>query len=157
MKANGRVNIMTPPNPMALYDTPVYTSNYHDAMNGTWEKTLLSTTFFSPENQQILQNGIRAGVYEKSGGKYVISQQSDTQLKMIMRGIFLEQSKNSTHHIKEQIQELNNSVLNFCIPKIYSEAKGYLHYLKDASTLAPPMATPIHHSMKQTLELKPFF
>lgn len=157
MKANGRVNIMTPPNHMALYDKPVYVSNYTDAMTGTWEKTLLSSTFFSTENQQILQNGIRAGVYEKSGGKYVISQQSDTQLKMIMRGIFLEQSKNNTNNIKEQIQELNQSVLNYCIPKIYSEAKGYLQYLKDASTIAPPIAPPMHYSTKQSLELKPFF
>ena len=157
MKANGRVNIMTPPNPMTLYDTPVYISNYSDAMTGTWEKTILSTSFFSTENQQILQNGIRAGVYNKSDGKYVISQQSDTQLKMIMRGIFLQQSKNNTNNIKEQIQELNESVLNYCIPKIYSEAKGYLQYLKDASTIAVPIATPIHHSMKQTLEMKPFF
>ena len=157
MSANGRVNIMTPPNPMSLYDTPVYVSNYKDAMTGTWEKSVLSNTFFSIENQQILQNGIRAGVYEKSGGKYIISQQSDTQLKMIMRSIFLEQSKNNTNNIKEQIQELNRSVLNYCIPKVYSEAKGYLHYLKDVSTLAPPIAVPIHQSMKQTLELKPFF
>ena len=157
MKANGRVNIMTPPNPMALYDTPVYTSNYHYAMNGTWEKTVLSNTFFSTANQQLIQNGIRAGVYEKSDGKYVIAQQSDTQLKMIMRGIFLQQSKNNKDNIKEQIRELNQHVLDYCIPKIYSEAKGYLQYLKDASTLATPMATPMHHSMKQTLELKPFF
>ena len=157
MIANGRVNIMTPPNPMSLYDKPVYTSNYHDAMTGTWEKSILSNTFFSTENQQILQNGIRAGVYEKSKGKYVISQQSDTQLKMIMRGIFLEQSKNNTNNIQEQIQELNKSVLNFCIPKVYSEAQGYLHYLKDASTLAIPMAKPIHQTTKQSLEMKPFF
>jgi hypothetical protein len=157
MKANGRVNIMTPPNPMSLYETPVYISNYSDAINGTWEHSPLSNTFFSTENQQILQNGIRAGVYERSGNKYVISQQSDTQLKMIMRGIFLEQSKNNTNNIKEQIQELNQSVLNFCIPRIYSEAKAYLQYLKDASTLAAPIATPFHQSMKQTLELKPFF
>jgi len=148
---------MTPPNPMALYDTPVYTSNYNDAMTGTWETSILSNTFFSTENQQIIQNGIRAGVYEKSKGKYVISQQSDVQLKMIMRGIFLEQSKNNTDNIQEQIQELNQSVLKFCIPKVYSEAQGYLHYLKDASTLAIPMAKPIHQSTKQTLELKPFF
>ena len=64
MQANGRVNILTPPNPMMLYDKPQYVSNYADAMNGNWENTQLSRSYFSPENQQILQNGIRAGVYD---------------------------------------------------------------------------------------------
>jgi hypothetical protein len=126
-------------------------------MNGNWENTLLSRTFFSVENQQILQNGIRAGVYKKSNGTYVVAQQSDTQLKMIMRAIFLEHSKNQPNNITGQIKELNQRVLEFCIPKIYSEAKAYLVYLKDASTLAVPMNAPIHQSTKQTLELKPFF
>jgi hypothetical protein len=157
MQANGRVNILTPPNPMMLYDKPQYVSNYADAMNGNWENTALSRSYFSPENQQILQNGIRAGVYEKSQGAYVVSQQSDTQLKMIMRAIFLEHSKNLPTGIKEQIQELNQLVLKHCIPKVYSEAKSYLIYLQDASTLAVPMRVPIHQSTKQTLELKPFF
>jgi hypothetical protein len=157
MQANGRVNIITPPNPMVLYDKPRYVSNYADAMNGTWENTLLSRTFFSMENQQIIQNGIREGVYQKSNQSYVIAQQSDTQLKMIMRGIFLEHSTNQPTRIAEQIHDLNTKVLQYCIPKIYSEAKAYLIYLRDASTLAVPMATPIHQSTKQTLELKPFF
>jgi hypothetical protein len=157
MQANGRVNIMTPPNPMVLYDKPQYVSNYADAMNGNWENTLLSRAFFSVENQQIIQNAIRAGVYQQSNKSYVIAQQSDTQLKMIMRGIFLEHSNNQPTRLMEQIQELNNKVIQYCIPKIYSEAKAYLIYLRDASTLAVPMATPIHHSTKQTLELKPFF
>lgn len=157
MQGNGRVNILNPPNPMTLYDKPQYVSNYADAMNGNWENTLLSRTFFSVENQQILQNGIRAGVYKKSNGTYVVAQQSDTQLKMIMRAIFLEHSKNQPNNITGQIKELNDRVLEFCIPKIYSEAKAYLVYLKDASTLAVPMNAPIHQSTKQTLELKPFF
>ncbi len=142
---------------MTLYDKPQYVSNYADAMNGNWENTLLSRTFFSVENQQILQNGIRAGVYKLSKNTYVVAQQSDTQLKMIMRAIFLEHSKNQPNNIAGQIKELNQRVLDFCIPKIYSEAKAYLVYLKDASTLAVPMNAPIHQSTKQTLELKPFF
>jgi hypothetical protein len=157
MQANGRVNILHPPNPMTLYDKPQYVSNYADAMKGNWENTLLSRSFFSVENQQIIQNGIRAGVYEQSNKSYVVAQQSDTQLKMIMRGIFLEHSTNQPTRITEQIQALNERVIRYCIPKVYSEAKAYLIYLRDASTLAVPLATPIYHSTKQTLELKPFF
>lgn len=157
MQVNGRVNILTPPNSMVLYDTPQYVSNYADALNGNWENSPLSRAFFSIQNQQILQNGIRAGVYKNSKGSYVVSQQSDTQLKMIMRALFLENSTNTQTHMTEEITRLNDIVIKYCIPRVVSEAKAYLGYLKDASTLAVPMRTPIHQSTKQTLELKPFF
>jgi hypothetical protein len=117
----------------------------------------LSRAFFSIENQQILQNGIRAGVYQQSSGKYIISQQSITDLKMIMRALFLEHSANRPDHIADQIRELNEYVLNYCIPRVFSEAKGYLKYIQDASTLVVPLARPIHASTDKTLELKSFF
>lgn len=157
MQGNGRVNILNPPNPLTLYDKPQYVSNYADALNGNWENSLLSRSFFSMDNQQIIQNGIRAGVYKLSQHSYVVAQQSDTQLKMIMRGIFLEHSNNQPTRITEQINELNQRVIQYCVPKVYSEAKAYLIYLQDASTLAVPLRPPIHQSTKQTLELKPFF
>jgi hypothetical protein len=157
MKSNGRIDLLHAPNPISLYDKPVYTSSYNDAMTGNWADTPLSKAFFSSQNQQILQNGIRAGVYQRSGNKWVISQQSNPDLKMIMRAIFLEHSQNRTSHVREQITELNKYVLDYCIPKIYGEAQGYLKYLQDASTLVVPLSNPIHTSLDKTLELKSFF
>ncbi len=158
MKANGRIDILNAPNHLTLYDVPQrHTSTYKDAMRGNWENTVLSQAFFSVENQQILQNGIRAGVYKESNGKYIISEQSDNELKLIMRGIFLERAQNKSTSITDQIKELNQYVLSFCIPRIFGEVKGYMKYLQDASTLAIPMSHPIHSSSDKTLELKPFF
>lgn len=158
MKSNGRIDLLHAPNQLTLYDKPpVYTSTYNDAMTGNWADTPLSKAFFSQQNQQILQNGIRAGVYNRSNGKYVISQQSNSDLKMIMRSIFLMQSENRMTHQVDQIRELNAHVLDYCIPRVFGEAQGYIKYLHDASTLAVPLATPIHTSLDKTLELKPFF
>jgi hypothetical protein len=158
MKSNGRIDLLQAPNQLSLYDkNPVYTSSYNDAMIGNWSDTPLSKAFFSQENQQILQNGIRAGVYNQSNGKYVISQQSNSDLKMIMRATFLTHSENRLTHIVDQIRELNTYVLDYCIPRIFGEAKGYLKYLQDASTLVVPMSAPVHTSLDKTLELKPFF
>ena len=158
MISNGRIDLLNAPHQLSLYDKkPTYTSRYDDAMTGNWQDTPMSNAFFSSQNQQILQNGIRAGVYKHSGGKYLISQQSNTDLKMIMRAMFLEHSQNRLSHFLEQIQELNGYVLEYCIPRIFGEAQGYLKYLQDASTLVIPMATPIHTSLDKTLELKPFF
>jgi len=155
MKANGRINLLQAPNALELQDRGV--SSYQDAMTGNWANTPLSLSFFSVPNQQILQNGIRAGVYQRSEGKYVIAPQSNNDLKMIMRAIFLEHSENRPDHIVEQIKELNQYVLEYCIPRVHGEARGYLKYLQDASTLAVPLAAPIHSSNDKTLELKRFF
>jgi hypothetical protein len=76
---------------------------------------------------------------------------------MIMRAMFLEHSQNRPTHLREQIAELNKYVLDYCIPKIYGEAQGYLKYLQDASTLVVPLSNPIHTSLDKTLELKSFF
>ena len=100
-------------------------------------------TFFSQENIQIIQNGIRAGVYHKSNGQYLIGQQDCDTLKIIMRSIFLQYSANLPTNIAGQIKELNKMVLEFSIPSVFGEAKGYIKYLYDASTLAVPLATPI--------------
>jgi len=158
MKANGRIDILNAPNHLTLYDVPQsHTSTYKDAMRGNWENTPLSQAFFSVQNQQILQNGIRAGVYKESNGKYIISEQSDNELKLIMRGIFLEYSENRSTHITDQIRNLNQRVLTYCIPRVLGEVKGYMKYLHDASTLVVPMTHPVHSSTDKTLELKPFF
>ena len=157
MIANGRIDILQPPNPLTLQENPTYTSSFKDAMNGVWADTPLSRAYFSIDNQQILQNGIRAGVYRKSNGKYLISQQSDQDLKMVMRAMFLEHSENRPTHFTEQIRELNGYVLEYCIPRVLGEAKGYLKYIQDASTLVVPLAPPIHTSTDKTLELKSFF
>jgi len=157
MKSNGRIDLLHAPNPISLYDKPVYTSSYNDAMIGNWADTPLSLAFFSQENQQILQNGIRAGVYKMSGNKAIISQQSNSNLKIIMRAIFLEHSKNNYTNIRNQIEVLNQHVLKYSIPRIYGETQGYLKYLQDASTLVVPLSNPISMSFDKTLELKPFF
>jgi hypothetical protein len=159
MKANGRVDILNASKRLNSYDnTPkVYTSEFKDALNGIWENTPLSNTFFSEQNQQIIQNGIRAGVYKLSNNKYVIAQQSDTDIKVVMRSIYLNHCQNRIGNIKEQIQELNQYVFDYCIPRIYGEAQGYMNYLRDASTLVVPMARPIYTATNKTLELKPFF
>ena len=157
MKSNGRIDLLHAPNSLTLMDKPVYTASYSEAMTGNWSPTPLSNAFFSTQNQQVLQNGIRAGVYQLSNKQYVISQQSNQNLLMIMRAMFLEHCQNRPSHLKEQVEELNRYVLEYCIPRIYGEAKGYITYLKDASTLVVPLSNPVHTSLDKTLELKPFF
>jgi hypothetical protein len=156
---NGRIKLVDAPNAMMLQDRNRTTiSTYHEALTGNWESSPLSKAYFSTQNQQILQNGIRAGVHRMSGGKFVIAQQPDTELKMVMRSIYLQHSTNEPGNVSAQIQRLNNAVLNFVVPKVYGEAKGYQQYLHDVSNLVVPMARPVNGAARdKTLEMKPFF
>ena len=144
----------------ALYDKiPAnQCTTYRNPLEGQWEDSPLSLAFFSKQNVQIIQNAIRAGVYEKSNKKYIIGAQDCDSLKIIMRSIFLQNSVNTPTHITQQINDLNIMVLNYCIPQVYSEAKSYMKYIYDASTLVVPIAHPIMtNDTDKELVLKPWF
>ena len=90
--------------------------------------------------------------------KYIIDNQDCDALKTIMRGIYLEHSANLPYNITQQIEELDKMVINYCIQQIYSELRGYVQYLHDASTLVVPIAPPIFSKLSdKQLELKPWF
>lgn len=157
--SNGRIDLLNPPdisNLFAMYDRiPAnQCTTFRNATLGQWDETPLSTAFFSKENIQILQNGIRAGVYHKSNGQYVIGPQDCDSLKIIMRGIFLQYAANLPTKISKQIEELNKMVLEFAVPKVFGETKGYIKYLYDASTLVVPLAQPVCETQYDKNEYK---
>jgi len=115
---------------------------------GQWDETPLSKAFFSKQNIKIIQNGIRAGVYSKSNGQYTVGEQDCDSLKIIMRSIFLSNAVNQPTNITQQIIQLNNMVLDYCIFHVYSEAQGYMKYLQDASNMYQPMALPVMEVQK---------
>ena len=137
---------------------PQETFDYRDAVTGNWYKTQLSDVFFSKENIELLQNSIRAGVYKMSNNKYLIDKQDYDELKVIMRSIFLQNSKNKPDNITGQIATLNKLVLDYAINQVYGEAQGYIKYRYDISTLAEPIAPPIMSKLNnKQLQLKKWF
>ena len=161
-KNNGRINIKSP-NTSALFQMydkiPAnQCTTFRNATEGLWNQTPLSQSFFSQQNIQIIQNGIRAGVYHTSNGQYVIGPQDCDSLKIIMRSIFLQYAANQPANISQQINELNKMVLNYCVQQVYSEAQGYMKYVDDVSTLVVPIAHPIQSSnTDRQLEFKSWF
>jgi hypothetical protein len=159
---NGRINIKTP-NTSALflmYDKIPANQcvTYRNATEGLWNETPLSQGYFSQQNIKIIQNGVRAGVYERSNGQYLIGPQDCDSLKIIMRSVFLQHAANQPNNFPQQIAQLNKIVLNYCIQQVYSEAQGYMKYVDDVSTLVVPIAHPIQSTSKdKTLEFKGWF
>jgi hypothetical protein len=159
---NGRVDIKTPNTSklFQMYDKiPAnQCTTFRSATEGLWDSTTLSQVFFSEQNIQIIQNGIRAGVYKRSNGQYTIGPQDCHSLKIIMRSVFLQYSANQPNNITEQIAELNKIVLEYCIQQVYSEAQGYMIYVNDVSTLVVPIERPVMTSNNdRQLELKSWF
>ena len=159
---NGRINIKSPNTSelFKMYDKLPANQcvTYRNATDGIWNETSLSRAFFSRENIQILQNGIRAGVYERSNKQYLIGQQDCDSLKIIMRSVFLQHAANKPFNVSRQIGELNKIVLNYCIQQVYSEAQGYMKYVDDVSTLVVPISHPIQASnTDRTIEFKGWF
>ena len=159
---NGKINIMGPnvSTKFSMMDKiPISTNtSYLNSLTGNFERSHLSDAYFSQANIQIIQNGIRKGVHDKSNGKILIDSQPSDQVVTVMRSIYLQNSKNLETNIPQQIQELNNMVLNYCVQNIYGEAVAYLKYKHDASTMHTPMAAPIYsNKTNKTLEQKPWF
>jgi len=160
--SNGRVDLKSPNTSILfnMYDKiPAnQPTTFRNPTLGLWNETQLSNCFFSKENIQIIQNGIRVGVYTKSNNQYIIGSQDNDSLKIIMRSIFLQYAANKKNNITSQIEELNKMVLNYCIESVYGEAQGYIKYLYDASTLVVPISHPVMaNNSDKELVLKPWF
>jgi hypothetical protein len=163
-KYNGRVDIIQQPDPSVIFSMQERiakrnkASSYCEALNGTWEDNILSQAYFSKENIQIIQNGIRAGVYSMSGNKFVVGVPNIDTVKIIMRSTYLQYAEHYPDNITGQIERLNKIVMDYAVPATYNEAVGYQKYLEDQSTLVVPLERELQHDRQyKQLELKPWF
>jgi hypothetical protein len=146
---NGRINIIedSDPNIRFRMTEKIAIKNkateYREAITGLQEDNLLAKVYFSAGNIQILQNGLRAGVYQMSNKKIVIPPQNIDNLKIIMRSMYLQYAKHTIgQNITDEVEKLNNYVLDYAVKSVYGEAQGYLNYCRDQSTLAMPFEHP---------------
>ena len=125
-----------------------------DMLKGNWEKTELSELFFSQPNVETIQNTIRRMVFDKSQPKgYIIDDQSVDELKIIMRAIYYQYSRNIPTNIQGQILDLNQKVSDWSVPHILSAVDHYFYYLKDIDTLPMPLARSVNISSAGTRTL----
>jgi Family of unknown function (DUF5761) len=102
-------------------------------------RNCVSDLFFSEENIEALQSGLRYSVYRESGGTIVIGNQSRDELSIIMRSVYLTEAVNLPFNILEQVRELNGKVLGFCVPRVLAEARAATKYLYDISHQPVPL------------------
>ena len=159
MIVNGRVNPYGPQN-VNYVDNMNSNNNcsyQSEAVSHQIGRTPLSDLFFSKENIDMLQNGMRNMVLNRTQGQHIIQRQSDMELKIIMRAMYLQHARHKEHvPIVEQVRELNIHVLNFSVPRIISSINMKQQYLKDISQLPVPLEHARKMKDTKQLELKSF-
>lgn len=143
-----------------MFATPYnrVTPNDHSATNVL--KTQVDTTpvselFFSQKNVDALHEAIRYLVYKYSSCRHVIDRQSDTELIVIMRGVYFDYAKNVPFNVLDQVRDLNALVLDFCVPRILREIGMYMKFKKELLKNPVPTARPEYVSSAGTKSLQP--
>lgn len=111
-------------------------------VNSIYEENPVQIKFFCSKNINLIQKMIIKSVYSQSNGKHIIKDQDETTLKIVMKSIYLQHGKNLRVDINKQIIDLNNLVLDYCVPNILSNIEMYLHYKRDITQLPVPLNRP---------------
>lgn len=125
-----------------------------ETLYGIQETSTLNHIFFSKKNMDLIQDMIRYNVYVKSEKRFVIDRQSDIELQIIMRGIYLQYSPNLQDKIKEQLQYLNGLVRDWCTEQIIPEVEQYMGYMKEIEYMPVPIDLPVNLSSKGSRSLR---
>lgn len=129
-----------------------------EAIQGIHTKTPLNDLFFSQKNVDALQLGIRNLVAKQTDNTFIIGKQSEVELQVVMRAIYLNEALHLPYDIIGQVRALNAKVLDYCVPRILEEIRMYNYYKKDVSRLPIPLERGQFSSAKGTrfLETKEF-
>jgi hypothetical protein len=125
-----------------------------ELLYGIQETSQLNQLFFSRKNLDLIQDMIRYRVYIKSNQKYIIARQSNVEVQIVMRSMYLQQSTNLPTNIKEQITYLNNLVVDWCVEKIIPEVEQHVGYIRDISYYPMPIDLPKNMSQRGSKTLR---
>lgn len=163
---NGRINLLTNTEQMVknrinLFERtqPVNkATDYRNPTSTILQDTKLSTMYFSAKNIQYIQDTLKEAVYERSNHQYRLLPQNEDDLKIIMRGYYLQYVENDIGNEAAEMKRINGLVLAFLIPRLLNESEGYAKYIRDQSTLVMPFdrAVQVDRDYKE-LEYQPFF
>lgn len=142
--------------PFNLYENlNVNNENKFTKLTGTLYSSQLSELYFSQENIDYIQTAIISRVYDKTGKKHIVGKQSEDELTIVMRSIYLQHGKNYDHDLDRQIDSLNELVLDYCVDNVYTNLLQHFEYIKDITQDQPVMERPETTHIKGSKSLMP--
>lgn len=109
-----------------------YYSMAENSLRGVQQESILSKVFFHKANIDLIQKQLITEIFRRTNGEYLIEKQSEQDLIVVMRSMFLQHAKHLPYNIPEQIRELNFLVVDELFPGVLSEIKAYFGYLERA-------------------------
>ena len=153
---NGRIDILDyNKEEYNLYETGEKKCDFGNSTKSIINETPIGKLFFSRKNIEFLHQMIIKNVYNQSNKQFKIAKQNELQLEIIMRSIYLQESKFLNCKLTDQLSELNKKVINTCTKNILVEIKQYLGYKKDVSINPTPLEHPKNLSKKGSKILTP--
>jgi len=124
-----------------------YSNMAPTALKGIQSESELSKLFFSDENFKRVQRMIRQEVFKRTNGEFRLDiDQSQQDLFIVMRGIFLEYARFLPNQVVRQIKRLNQKVINETVPGILSSVRQYHSYLIEINKPLTTIQRPINAS-----------
>ena len=123
-------------------------------LKSVYTPTPLGEVFFSPDNIKRLQNKIKKSIFIESKGKYKLQvDQNETDLLVVMRAVYIQDSYNAPYRIIHQVKELNEKVVNRILPDMISNIKQNEEYLNIIDKPIDPIPLPVNVSRAGRLSL----
>ena len=141
--------------PFELFENLDIKNNKKYTNTGNQQSSKLSDAYFSQTNIDHLQNSIIRQIHKKTDGKYQIVKQSEDELVIVMKSIFLQNARNNDNDIQLQINELNKLVLSYCVDNVYTNLLQYLKYIDDITKENTVMDMPQNVDVKGSKTLMP--
>tara|TARA_Y100000389_G_scaffold40620_1_gene35196 strand:+ start:40705 stop:41229 length:525 start_codon:yes stop_codon:yes gene_type:complete len=154
---NGKVNNLNEQNRLKyLHDHDSSSCTFQsEGVGPTVSRNPLSDVYFSVENMNALQEGLRNMILNQSNGKHNIPRQNETELKIIMRSMYFQFARHYTHiPILDQVKHLNKLVLDYSVKDILSHIQLKEKYLQDISRFPDPLDLPQLSTQKGTKQLE---
>lgn len=136
---------------------------YRDILKTNIPPNPLSNAFLSSNNIKKLKYDICNGIYQRSGGNYQISpeSQSTESLLTVMMSIYLEFARHLPTDIDGQVKELNGRVLDYMIPSTISRIKEHLTYIRSHSqqplVMNRPQQVKVGHNHRRSHDMSRTF
>ena len=117
-------------------------------------KTEVSELFFSDLNMGVVQAAISNSVLALTGKQ--IGRQSESELFLIMRSIYLQYGRNGVDRAVAEVRSLNQRVVEYCVDVVVANLTQYMRYVQEVGRVPVPHQRPPHLSSAGTksLELK---
>ena len=131
-----------------VFSNPV-NDNYRDIFRDI-ERTPISDMLFSKINIDHIKYLISMLIKHKYGYQITAESQSDDQILIIARSIYLQHCKHLPENVAQQVAELNMKILTWVVPRVASNIQGDLTYQRDHGSQPLPMAHPVNVSSAGT-------